>query len=135
MPALQTQHRTQPGPDIVRVRPYSACGPYVFAAPFEHCTQDPGRRLTRAAVDPPQWQGYIKDYDGGTLMECLLDSRVPHVDIPQMVRAQRAALDSRIRGLSQSHIVYMGLQHFDEHGRRKHIDIMSIPGAGRAISL
>ncbi len=76
-----------------------------------------------------QWQGYIKDYDGGTLMECLLDSRIPHVDIPQMVRAQRAALDSRIRGLSQSHVVYRGLQHFDEHGRRQQIDIMSIPGA------
>ena len=81
---------------------------------------------------PSQWQGYIKDYDGGTLMECLLDHRVPHVDIPQMVRAQRAALDSRIRGLSQSHVVYRGLQHFDEHGRRKHVDIMSIPGASRA---
>ena len=76
-----------------------------------------------------QWQGYIKDYDGGTLMECILDHRVPHVDIPQMVRAQRAALDSRIRGLSQSHVVYPGLQHFDEAGRRKPVDINAIPGA------
>ena len=65
-------------------------------------------------------------------MECLLDDRVPHIGIPQMVRAQRAALDSRIRGLSQSHVVYRGLQHFDEAGRRKHIDIMAIPGEGRA---
>jgi histone acetyltransferase len=61
-------------------------------------------------------------------MECLLDHRVPHVGIPQMVRAQRAALDSRIRGLSQSHVVHPGLQHFDEAGRRKVIDIMTIPG-------
>ena len=61
-------------------------------------------------------------------MECLLDDRVPYIGIPQMVRAQRAALDSRIRGLSQSHVVYPGLQHFDEHGRRKHIDIITIPG-------
>ena len=76
-----------------------------------------------------QWQGYIKDYDGGTLMECLLDHRVPHVGIPQIVRAQRAALDARIRGLSQSHVVHPGLQHFDDAGRRKVIDIMTIPGA------
>ena len=25
-----------------------------------------------------QWVGYIKDYDGGTLMECILDPHTPY---------------------------------------------------------
>lgn len=86
----------------------------------------------RACLRPapaPQWVGYIKDYDGGTLMECLLDEKVPWARIPPMIRAQRAALDSRIRGLSQSHVVYAGLpaSHF-ERSNPEDLQLASIPG-------
>lgn len=73
--------------------------------------------------------GYIKDYDGGTLMECLLDEKIPFARIPPMIRAQRAALDARIRGLSQSHVVYAGLpaSHFDRESPDD-LQIAGIPG-------
>lgn len=70
--------------------------------------------------------GYIKDYDGGTLMECIINERLPYTDLPGMLRAQRAALDRHIRTLSLSHVVHPGLAAFAEG--RQHVDIASIPG-------
>jgi len=37
----------------------------------------------------PRWEGYIKDYDGGTLMECNINSKIPYLNIPEMVRQQQ----------------------------------------------
>ena len=71
--------------------------------------------------------GYIKDYDGGTLMECIISDRLPYTDLPGMLRAQRAALDRHIRTLSKSHVVHPGLTSFRDGQRR--VDIASIPGA------
>ncbi len=73
-----------------------------------------------------QWVGYIKDYDGGTLMECIISERLPYTDLPGMLRAQRAALDRHIRTLSKSHVVHRGLTAF-RNGQRR-VDIASIPG-------
>ena len=72
-----------------------------------------------------QWVGYIKDYDGGTLMECVIVQRLPHTRLPGMLQAQKQALDRRIRQYSKSHIVHEGLTAFKD-GRR--VDISSIPG-------
>ena len=75
-----------------------------------------------------QWVGYIKDYDGGTLMECVIVQRLPHTRLPAMLQAQKQALDSRIRQYSKSHVVHDGLSAFQEGCRR--VDISSIPGRG-----
>lgn len=32
---------------------------------------------------------YIKDYDGGILMECKIDPKLPYVDLATMIRRQR----------------------------------------------
>lgn len=53
-----------------------------------------------------RWHGYIKDYDGGTLMECVLHPNIAYAHFPQLVSAQRSALDARVRQVSNSHIVY-----------------------------
>ncbi|KAM3408040.1 hypothetical protein ACQJBY_001364 [Aegilops geniculata] len=39
--------------------------------------------------DKERWQGYIKDYDGGILMECKIDQKLPYVDLATMIRRQR----------------------------------------------
>ncbi len=65
----------------------------------------------------PQWHGFIKEYDGGTLMECLIHDRMPYTRFPEMIRAQRFALDTRIRKLSKSHLVYPGLTCFKTEQR------------------
>ena len=75
---------------------------------------------------PLQWVGYIKDYDGGTLMECVIVQRLPYTCLPEMLQAQKQALDSRIRHYSKSHVVYPGLSAFQEGCTQ--VDIASIPG-------
>ena len=66
-------------------------------------------RVSRSAPPAAQWVGYIKDYDGGTLMECAIYAALPYLGLPAMVAAQRAALDRRIRALSNAHVVHPGL--------------------------
>ncbi|XP_057996361.1 histone acetyltransferase GCN5 isoform X1 [Hevea brasiliensis] len=60
-------------------------------------------------LDKDRWQGYIKDYDGGILMECKIDPKLPYTDLSTMIRRQRQAIDEKIRELSNCHIVYTGI--------------------------
>ncbi|KAL6978581.1 DeSI-like protein hag1 [Sarracenia purpurea var. burkii] len=55
------------------------------------------------------WHGYIKDYDGGILMECKMDPKLPYTDLSTMIRRQRQAIDEKIKELSNCHIVYNGI--------------------------
>ena len=71
-----------------------------------------------------QWVGWIKDYDGGTLMECVINPRLPYTDFPSLVEKQREALDRHIRTLSKAHVVHSGISSFG-NGR---IDVGSLPG-------
>ena len=78
-----------------------------------------------------QWVGWIKDYDGGTLMECVINPRLPYTDFPTLVERQREALDRHIRTMSRSHVVHPGLTSFagDSH---HHLSVSSIPGVWQA---
>ncbi|KAL1143094.1 hypothetical protein V6Z11_A11G138700 [Gossypium hirsutum] len=60
-------------------------------------------------LERDRWQGYIKDYDGGILMECKIDPKLPYTDLSTMIRRQRQAIDEKIRELSNCQIVYPGL--------------------------
>ncbi|XP_021898004.1 histone acetyltransferase GCN5 isoform X2 [Carica papaya] len=40
-------------------------------------------------LEKERWQGYIKDYDGGILMECKIDPKLPYIDLSTMIRRQR----------------------------------------------
>lgn len=55
------------------------------------------------------WSGYIKDYDGGTLMEFVFHKELPYTNLPKMIRKQRALLDSNIREKSKSHVEHPGM--------------------------
>ncbi len=74
-----------------------------------------------------QWFGYIKDYDGGTLMESLLHTELPYTNMPQMILAQKEELDRRIRGLSTAQTLYPGLTHFQQEEAQL-LDVQDIPG-------
>mmetsp|Transcript_4578 Transcript_4578/g.8623 ORF Transcript_4578/g.8623 Transcript_4578/m.8623 type:complete len:466 (-) Transcript_4578:221-1618(-) len=80
-------------------------------------------------LERERWYGYIKDYDGGTMMECPLSDAISYTDFPKTIRMQREALDAKLRQFSNSHIVYPGLK-FDKPVRR--MDPMSIPGVAEA---
>ncbi|KAG5567514.1 hypothetical protein RHGRI_002906 [Rhododendron griersonianum] len=66
-------------------------------------------------LEKKRWHGYIKDYDGGILMECKMDPKLPYTDISTMIRRQRQAIDEKIRELSNCHIVYAGIDFQKVH--------------------
>ncbi|XP_047963672.1 histone acetyltransferase GCN5 [Salvia hispanica] len=84
-------------------------------------------------LDKERWQGYIKDYDGGILMECHIDPKLPYTDLSTMIRRQRQAIDEKIRELSNCHIVYPGIDfQKKEAGIPKRPNNIDIPGLREA---
>ncbi|CAL9037391.1 unnamed protein product [Musa banksii] len=81
-------------------------------------------------LEKERWQGYIKDYDGGILMECKIDPKLPYIDLATMIRRQRQAIDEKIRELSNCHIVYQGIDFQKKEAGipRKPIKVEDIPG-------
>lgn len=55
------------------------------------------KRLTRCAqgftknltMPRDNWYGYIKDYEGGTLMECIINQKIDYITIRAAVKQQR----------------------------------------------
>ncbi|KIY49106.1 Bromodomain-domain-containing protein [Fistulina hepatica ATCC 64428] len=81
------------------------------------------------SLDRSIWAGYIKDYEGGTIMQCKM---VPKVDYPkkaEMLVTQQEAIMNKIRRLSKSHIVYPGLPQFRDGALRDLVlDPADVPG-------
>jgi histone acetyltransferase len=65
-------------------------------------------------LDRSVWAGYIKDYEGGTIMQCTMLRKVNYLDKVSIISQQREAILAKIREMSKSHIVYQGLPQFQE---------------------
>ncbi|KAI0048277.1 hypothetical protein FA95DRAFT_1491094 [Auriscalpium vulgare] len=80
-------------------------------------------------LDRSVWAGYIKDYEGGTIMQCTLLRNVDYLATKDMLAQQREAILAKIRQMSKSHIVYDGLAQF-QNGRGEGVilDPHDIPG-------
>ncbi|KAK4492498.1 hypothetical protein RD792_003307 [Penstemon davidsonii] len=85
-------------------------------------------------LERDRWHGYIKDYDGGILMECKIDPKLPYTDLSTMVRRQRQAIDEKIRELSNCHIVYPGIdfQKKEAGVPKRSVKVEDIPGLKEA---
>lgn len=85
-------------------------------------------------LEKDRWQGYIKDYDGGILMECKIDPKLPYTDLSTMIRRQRQAIDEKIRELSNCHIVYPGIDFQKKEAGipKRLIKVEEIPGLREA---
>ncbi|CAM6120294.1 unnamed protein product [Calypogeia fissa] len=83
-------------------------------------------------MEKERWQGYIKDYDGGTLMECKIDPKFPYIDLPAMIRRQRQAIHEKIRELSNCHVVHPGIEKKEAGVLRRPLRIEDIPGVKEA---
>ncbi|XP_038692450.1 histone acetyltransferase GCN5-like isoform X1 [Tripterygium wilfordii] len=85
-------------------------------------------------LERDRWHGYIKDYDGGILMECKIDPKLPYTDLSTMIRRQRQAIDEKIRELSNCHIVYPGIDFQKKEAGipKKIIKVEDIPGLKEA---
>ncbi|KAG0360728.1 histone acetyltransferase [Gamsiella multidivaricata] len=77
-------------------------------------------------LDRSIWMGYIKDYEGGTIMQCTMVPRVKYLDVNTLLQTQRKAVITKIKEVSKSHIIYPGLQDF-KNGI-KEVDPMTVPG-------
>jgi len=78
------------------------------------------------SLDEKRYKGYIKDYDGGTLMECVLRTDINYLDVGLMISKQRAALNERIQEVSNFHTIYPGLDIFKKGGKPTSAD--DVPG-------
>ncbi|KAF9437788.1 histone acetyltransferase [Entomortierella beljakovae] len=77
-------------------------------------------------LDRSIWMGYIKDYEGGTIMQCTMVPKVRYLDVNTLLQTQRKAVVTKIKEMSKSHIVYPGLQEFKDGATE--VDPMSVPG-------
>jgi histone acetyltransferase len=63
-------------------------------------------------LDRSVWAAYIKDYEGGTIMQCTMLRKVDYLNKPALIAQQQEAVMAKIRQMSKSHIVYPGLPQF-----------------------
>lgn len=73
------------------------------------------------------WMGYIKDYEGGTLMQCSLVPRLRYLEVGRMLLKQKETVQAKIRSLSKSHIIHQPPAQWSKTGVPTPIDPLSIP--------
>ena len=87
-------------------------------------------------LDRSVWAGYIKDYEGGTIMQCTMLRRVDYTATRDIIAQQREAVLAKIRQMSRSHEVYPGLPQFQNGaGEGVVIDYRDVPGLRACSSL
>ncbi|KAF9158088.1 histone acetyltransferase [Actinomortierella ambigua] len=77
-------------------------------------------------LDKSIWMGYIKDYEGGTIMQCTTVPKVKYLDVHNTLQQQRKAVVTKIKEVSKSHIIHPGLKIF-QNGVTE-VDPMTVPG-------
>jgi histone acetyltransferase len=65
---------------------------------------------TDITLDRAIWMGYIKDYEGGTIMQCTMIEKVKYLDYVSIIAAQRWAVFKKISDHTNSKKVYPGIK-------------------------
>ena len=78
------------------------------------------------------WKGYIKDYEGGTLMQCTMVPRIRYLDVPKILLLQRTAINHRIKQRQEQFAIEKqvrrkGLEVF-KNQKFEPLDPLDIPG-------
>lgn len=81
---------------------------------------------TEITLEKPVWMGYIKDYEGGTLMQCSMIPKVDYLHLYDIMDIQKEEIKKKIKKMTKSHIVYPGLTCFND--KVKSIEPEQIPG-------
>ncbi|KAJ1965620.1 histone acetyltransferase [Dimargaris xerosporica] len=85
-------------------------------------------------LDKSIWMGYIKDYEGGTIMQCSMIPRVRYLELNRVLEIQKRAIRHKIQAMSSSHIVYPGLTCFQAHANSTEGDQGGWSSAGATAS-
>lgn len=78
----------------------------------------------------PRWKGYIKDYNGSTMMQCQIVKDIDYVNISEILRQQRDSVIQKILEVINKQ-VYPGLK-LGEEERRDELEFDEIPGLREA---
>jgi histone acetyltransferase len=78
-----------------------------------------------------RWAPGIKDYEGGTLMECYINPNINYLEIPLMVKRQRKVMDDKIAELTRQHAVHPGVTTFKQSPGTL-LELHQIPGVVEA---
>ncbi|KAB8748977.1 hypothetical protein FH972_026528 [Carpinus fangiana] len=57
-------------------------------------------------LDKRRWMGYIKDYEGGTIMQCSMLPKIRYLEVGRLLLKQKETVLAKIRAVSKSHEVY-----------------------------
>ena len=76
-----------------------------------------------------KWMGYIKDYEGGTIMQCSMIPRIRYLEAARMLARQKEAVNRMIRAKTKSDIEHPPPKAF-RNGPCK-IDPSSIPAISK----
>ncbi|NXU82273.1 KAT2A acetyltransferase, partial [Xiphorhynchus elegans] len=112
----------------VKVRAGRGEGGHTRGSPPAHHEQDGLAGFSKdIKVPKSRYLGYIKDYEGATLMECELNPRIPYTELSHIIKKQKEIIKKLIeRKQAQIRKVYPGLTCFKEGVRQ--IPIESVPG-------
>ncbi|KAI1825791.1 histone acetyltransferase GCN5-like protein [Xylaria intraflava] len=78
------------------------------------------------SLDKSIWMGYIKDYEGGTIMQCSMVPRIRYLEVGRMLLKQKETIRAKIRAMSKSHIIHQPPPQW-ANGAITPIDPLSIP--------
>ncbi|KAK4152886.1 histone acetyltransferase gcn5 [Chaetomidium leptoderma] len=78
-------------------------------------------------LDKSVWMGYIKDYEGGTLMQCSMVPRIRYLEVGRMLLKQKETVQAKIRSLSKSHAIHRPPPQWAKGGVVTPVDPLSIP--------
>ena len=82
------------------------------------------------AMPKDRWLGFIKDYDGGTLMECYIHPNMNYIMTRDIVAIQREFIYRRLKEMSRSTIEYNAGEMF-KNGKRL-LSAIEAPGISEA---
>ncbi|KAI8639368.1 putative histone acetyltransferase [Parasitella parasitica] len=83
---------------------------------------------TEITLDKRKWVGYIKDYEGGTIMQCTMVPRVKYLQVQDILGIQRNAILKKIQEQSTEHVTYPGLRMPISKNGKRSIDPLEVPG-------
>lgn len=81
-----------------------------------------------------RWKGFIKDYDGGTFMECKIHPKIDYDNISNIIKNQKQYVIDQIKKLCINNIRFKGIDanklinQKNRHEDKPLIDLKNIPG-------
>lgn len=96
------------------------------------CVQDTRSHTKEESLHSPEWAGFIKEYDGGTLMECEIRPSAPYLNSQRSLVKHMEALEATISSKSSVGVIHPGLSFPEDQRKRRRVNPESIPGVKEA---